>query len=332
MKDKILVTGATGFIGSHLAEKFLSKGGKIRCLVLKKDDILGKENEKRAEMLKEKGAEIVYGDLRDKKSIEEALREIKTVYHLGGIGRPMPFARKIFFDVNFKGTRNLLESCVEKGIKKVIFVSSISAIGFSRDGKAMDEKTKCIPVSIYGESKLEAEKIALDFADKGMNTTIIRPPMVFGERDFQFLTLFRAIKTGLFPLLNPETKFEFCYVRNLIDGIILVGKKGRNGEIYNFSDNAKTTGEVFRKIAKKENARLIDFVPAFSVRMAGLFMEALAKITCKKPIFNRNTAIWMMKSNVINSAKIKKLGYKPRFGIDEAIEKTIRWYKENGYI
>jgi len=329
----ILITGASGFIGSHLTEELAKREKRIRIFI--RDGNLGNIKEF-SEETKNK-IEIVKGDLLDKVSLLKALNKVTKVFHLAAIGRPMNILRQTYFDVNFEGTKNLLEACKEKGINKIIHISTISVFGFSRNRTALTENFPKIPVSDYGESKKKGEEFAIDFCRKNkIKLVVVRPPMVFGPRDFQFFKLFKLINTGIFPLLkNGKAKIEFCYVKNLVNGIILADKYGKNLETYNFSDGETyTVRKVFSEIAKAENKRLFPFsVPVWAVKISGLFLESLFSLFGKKAPFNSGTAEWMSKDNSLDISKAKEeLNYERLIPLEESIRETIKWYREKNLL
>ncbi|MDO8517230.1 MAG: NAD(P)-dependent oxidoreductase [Nanoarchaeota archaeon] len=335
---KILITGATGFIGSHLVEELKKdKKNSIRCLVLKNSPIFKKNREKRELELKNLGVEIFYGDLLDKDSLINALKGVEKVYHLAAISRPMNVEKHVYYDINVIGTKNLFEACKIKKVKKIIHVSTMSVFGFSRNGNPLNENSPKLPVSDYGESKKQAEDFAFDFCKKNkIQLVVIRPPMVFGPRDFQFLRLFKLINTGFFPLLKKgRAKLEFCYVKNLVNGIILADKYGKNLEAYDISDGQTyTIKEVFGKIAEVEGKKLFPFsVPVFSVRIIGWIFEKTYGLFGKKAPFNSGTGLWMSKDNVMDISKAKKeIKYSNKINLEESIKETVKWYQKNNML
>jgi len=159
-EKKTLVTGGTGFIGSHLVEELINRGENVKCIV--REDYF----KDRISSLKALGVEIVYGDILNKESIKNAMNNVETVYHLAAIARPMSILEEEYFKVNVTGTRNILDVCNDAEIKKIVYTSSISAVGPTRDGNPIDENTLCVPIDTYGRSKLESENVVREFFEK----------------------------------------------------------------------------------------------------------------------------------------------------------------------
>jgi len=329
----ILVTGATGFIGSHLAEELIQRGERVRCLV--KRDNFEKDG---VPLLKRIGAQITYGDLLDKGSIKDALAGVDKVYHMAAIARPMPIPDEEYFRVNVMGTKNLLEACKDAQVKRIVHASSISAVGPAPNRNPMDEKTACNPITVYGRSKLSAENVAIEcFEIYRTPVIIIRYDMVFGPRDLVTLNFFKAVNTGLFPVLGAGmSRIEFTYVKNLIPGIISAMEKGRPGEIYHLN-NGETyrIREVYEAIAKAEMKKLIYFpVPVAFFYLLGRIADKIEKLARIKLPFNSITVrgitsdLW-----VINTDKAKReLAFRPDIPLQQGIDETVAWYKENGYL
>lgn len=325
----ILITGATGFIGSHLAEELLRRKEKIAVLI--RDGNLGFLEEMPEKDRKK--IKIIYGDLLNEESLIKGLKGIDKVFHLAAISHPMNIPKQVYYDVNVQGTKNLLEACKKNKIKEIVHVSTMSVFGFSRDGVPLNENSPKLPVSDYGISKKIGEEFALDFCKRNnIRIVVVRPPMVFGPRDMQFLKLFQLINTGFFPLLKKgRAKIEFCYVKNLVSGILLAEKNGKNGEAYDFSDGKTyTIKEVFGEIAKAENKNLFPIsAPVWAVKASGAIMQWTYSIFGKKAPFNSGTSEWMSKDNQIDISKARtELGYKTVISLPESIKETIKWYKE----
>lgn len=330
---KILVTGGSGFIGSHLVERLVRKGFEVRVFV-KKEDM--KKRGESFRLLESLDVEIYYGDLLNKASLEKAVKNIDVIFHLAAIARPMAIPNEAYFRVNEDGTRNLLEVCNNiKKIKKIVITSSVSAVGPSRDGNPVSEKAKCRPIDVYGWSKLAQENVSFHFI-KNYNLPIVflRPPMVFGPRDFEILKLFKAVNRGFFPVSSNNKCLDMIYVDNLVDACLLVMEKGKVGEVYHIADDHYSINEIVGSIAKAENKKLMKLLfPKFFFVFSGYIIEFLGKLFNFHPPFKHDTVKWMTERFwYIDTSKIRKLGYKNKIGLDKGIKKTVDYYKEKGLL
>ncbi len=339
---KILITGASGFIGSHLAERLVREKHDVRVLVR---DENSRERQDSIELLKRLRVEIIKGDLLNSSSLKEAVKNIDVVFHLAAIARPMAIPDDAYFKVNEGGTRNLLEACKnrDKGrskknkIKKIILMSSVSAVGQARDGNAVNEKTECKPVDVYGWSKLAAENAAMEYFSKyKMPIVILRPPMVFGERDIEMLKLFKIVNKRIFPISSNNKCMEFLYAGNLVEACLLTMKKGKDGEIYHISNGEHySINQVIHAIEKAENKKVLPVkFPKFVMVFGGYVFEALGKLLHFHPPFKHDTVNWMTEASWYSdiSKARQELGYKPPFTLEEGVRNTAIYYKEKGYL
>jgi len=330
-KGRTLVSGANGFIGSHLVEALLKKGRNIRALVR-----IGEK----AKHLEKMQAEIVYGNLLNDTSIKNALEGVDKVYHLAAVIPRLRRSSKDIYKINVLGTKSLLQECIKSGVKKFIYFSSIAAVGPRNQPILIDEGSPYIPKDTYGESKYEAEKLVLIFSTRySLSSIIIRPPLfVYGPRDFGLLRLFQFMKKGRFYFISgmKEHLMSFCYVKNLIQGTILAGedKDVSNGEIFFLSDiRPYTIGELVQTAADILKVRVSGIIiPKWVANMVRIFLEGLEAIRIPLPVSPNTirimTPYWLCN---INKAK-KQLGYLPQIDLREGLEETIRWYRDKGYL
>ena len=221
---KALVTGATGFIGSHLVEALVQRGAQVRCLV---------RNKSQLGWIKDLPVEFVVGDCQDKQSLQQAVQDVDQVFHLAGA--TMAVKETTFFEVNGLGTKNLVQACIEHNtrLEKFIYLSSQAAAGPCPSGGKKKESDPCEPVSPYGKSKLLGEELALSHAHE-LPLLILRPCAVYGPRDKGFLTLFQCLAKNINPCLTgPEQHISLCYVEDLVRAILLAAEtQTKSGEIF----------------------------------------------------------------------------------------------------
>jgi nucleoside-diphosphate-sugar epimerase len=334
---KALVTGASGFIGSHLAERLVKEKYNVRVLIRNEKKENSESRKDSLELLKKLKVGIVEGDLLDKESLKRAVKGIDVVFHLAAIARPMAIPDEAYFKVNEEGTRNLLEACKNKKIKKIIIMSSVSAVGSAKKDIAVNEQTECKPVDIYGWSKLAEENAAMEYFNKHkMPIIILRPPMVFGERDFEMLKLFKIVSKRFFPIRSNVKCMEFLYVGNLVEACLLAVKSRKNGEIYHISNGEHySINEVVHAIEKAEDKKIFPIgFPKFVLVFGGYVLESLGKIFHFHPPFKHDTVNWMTEKfwySDISKAE-KELRYKPIFSLEEGVKRTANYYKEKNYL
>ena len=333
---KILITGATGFIGSHLAESLIQDGHGVRCLYCRDEDTT---------FLALLGCDLLEGDLRDSDSLEKAVRGMDCVYHLAALSRyDATLEYDDYYKVNVAGTRLLLEYSRRHGIKTFVYISSIEGRGLSQDGKPLTEESPSYPRNIYGKTKFEGEEVCREFYKKyQLNIKIVIPPTTYGPREYLILQrIFRPVSKGFFVLFGKgDALIEFCYIKNQIRGIKLVAEKGSPGESYIVSDERSYAFkdvilEMARQMEKKVFLLKIPYPVAW---MMAVFFELASKIfkfypfyvkETGRPPLSRPTLQWAAKSAIYcDISKIKKeLGYKQKYSLKEGLRESIKWYRE----
>lgn len=326
---KALVTGARGFIGSFLVEKLLRKGYDVRCILRKKNSGL--------KWLKGLDVEVIEGDILNPDSLDAAVADVDTIFHLAGCTKAL--RTKEYYNVNVTGTQNLLTTVVKlnPSIKRFVHVSSLAAAGPSFNGIPLNEEQECRPVSHYGKSKCESEKVVSEFLDK-LPITIIRPPAVFGPRDADVLTYFKYAKKGILPILSGgERTASFVYVKDLVDGIVLAAENETSErQTYYLCDEKPYTWDEFggaiASALKVKTRRLV--MPVFLSFWASLFSELFSKLSGKPSILSLDKYKEIKMNHwVCSSEKAKKeLGFEPKYGLEKGIEETAEWYLANGWL
>lgn len=325
---KVLVTGATGFVGSHLVDQLIERGTSVRCLVRRSSKL---------RYLQHPRIELAYGGLDDSTDWEAALAGIDTVYHVAGT----TFARraKDYFTVNHQGTEAILAEVLKRRdqIRKFVHISSLAAVGPGPNGKPVDEETVPAPITPYGRSKLLGEEAVHAVSDL-LPVTIVRPPAVYGPRDYGIFEFFKAVKGGMFPMIGRKDKrVSLVHVRDLADGIILAGESEASaGRTYFISsDDDYSMLAVADLIAALMRKRLRSFtIPRSVAYGVAVAAEAAAALMRKPPVINRDKVTDL--SQVSWTCSIERaqneLGYNPRVPLEEGLRETLEWYKSEGWL
>lgn len=323
-----VVTGANGFVGSHLVDNLLSKGMKVRCIVRKSSDL---------RWLEGKDVEIFDSGLFDKDGLRKAFDGAEYIFHVAGVVKSK--TKEGYFKGNVETTRNLLEVALENKstIKRFLVVSSQTVTGPSVKDKPVDEETKCHPLTTYGQSKLEEEKLALSFKDK-LPITICRAPAVYGERDTEVFIYFQTFSKGLTTTIGFKQKeLSLIHAIDLVEGFYLAAVSDKSvGQIYFISSEKFYTWEEINQITSKvlNKKPIIVKVPHFLVYTIAAFAQFIAMFSSKPATLNIEKAkdITQQYWTCDTSKAIRDLGYRQKINIEEGIKRSCDWYKEMKWI
>jgi len=334
MSDLTLITGASGFIGSHLTRALLLRGDRVRALAV---------DEAAASAVRALGAETVVGNLLDRGSLERAVAGASKVYHLAAQVRPgksldsLPGLSRAYHETNVVGTLNLVSAC-QKRIREFIFFSSIAAVGTGSD---LDEDSPCRPTTDYGKSKREAEQALLDaFRRERFPVKIIRPGQVYGPGNLPMRLFFKFVKHGFLPLVGSgDNHIPFCYVEDVVKAALLIEERGSVGEAY-FAVGEPTT---FRQFVQAIATAMGKAMPAFAVPAWAFRAGARAKDFVERAIglrffplrldFGVNAVAIAASEWSCRNRKIKeKLGFGAPAELAACMDSTVRWYEANRLI
>lgn len=326
---KVLVTGANGFIGSHLVEALIQKGYKVKCLVRKTSDLKWLDREK---------VKLVYGDITQKESLFTAVEGVDYIYHTAGIVRAVD--RKKYYLVNQYGTRNLIQVCaqVNFNLKKFVYLSSQAASGpADKADKLLKEEDCPHPITDYGKSKLKGEEEIINFKGK-VPFVILRPCSVYGPREKDIYVYFKMAKWGIVPVLGREEKYiNLCYIKDLVSGSILAAEKEKSrgkiyfigdGQIYSWTQIGKTINEVFRVRARKI------VIPEKLLNVVSFFNEGISSITQKPTVVNNQKVLEMkQKYWLFDISQIKEdLNFLPKIPLCRGVKLSVDWYRQNHWL
>jgi len=324
-----LVTGATGFLGSHVARVLAEQGADLRLLVRSTSNL------KNLERLK---AETVTGDLRDPVSIERALSGVDTVFHVAADYRLWVRNPAEMYRSNVEGTRTILEAARKNGVRRVVYTSSVATMGFTRNGHPADEDS---PVALadmighYKRSKFMAEQVALEAGRSGMHVVTVNPTTPIGERDVKPTPTGRIVVDFLkrkFPAY-VETGLNLVDVRECARGHVTALEKGKSGERYILGGENLTLKQILDKLAgitglPSPTVKL----PYFFAYMAGAVDETVTgRLLHREPRATVDTVRMGKKKMWASSDKAEReLGWKI-VPAEDALRRAVEWFRANGY-
>ena len=324
----VLVTGANGFIGSHLVEALLRRGYRVRCLVRRTGDVT---------FIRDLPVEWAYADLREGGDLDAACRDVHAVCHCAGLTRAQD--RETFLRVNTEGTLALAQACLRAAPKLVrfVFVSSVAASGPAASlDRPVRESDPPHPITWYGESKLAAERALLDLQDR-LPVTIVRPAPVFGPRDRDILAYFRLVVRGLALQVGREPRWaSFIYVADMASlSVLAIESDNAVGRIYHAAGEDHTHREFAEVIARALHRRAVQVaMPKWMLTPIGLWSDFQAHFTGRPGLLNSQKVLDMKERFNLYSGEraTVELGFRPQFAFETAVGETARWYRDNGWL
>lgn len=324
---KILVTGATGLIGSWLVRKLTEDGCEVSVLSRNSSDI---------SCIKEFSPSCCRGDIGDMDSLKSALKGIDAVFHVAGYVKQWKGYQDIIEKVNHIGALNVFNASLSEGVKRVVFVSSALTTGITEKPEILDETS---PFNLshmpYAKSKWLAEKEAIEASRKGLDVVMVNPVTVFGPGD-------RNLNCGKLIINSAKGKY-FVYppggttivdVRDLANGMILALKKGKKGERYILGNEHVTFREMLTAVSRITGTEKPKVgMPSFLIKISALGMDILSRLSGKEPYPSLPAAELSTKFMYCSSEKAsRELGYKPEIAFHESLSDTYNWYLSNGYL
>lgn len=339
-RDRVLITGATGFIGSHVAETFCGKGASVGCLVRKGSSLIN---------IQGLPVNLEYGDITDLAGLTKILKGYDFVIHLAALAQDWGDYED-FYRVNVEGTLNVLRACKAKGINNVIITSSISVYGEENSREIKSEASphkahyeyfldKIFPckMNYYRDTKALAKEKAISFAQEwGMNLTLIEPVWVYGEREFHtgFYDYLKTAKGGM-PLLPgcKRNRFHVVYVKDLARAYYLAYLHQMPGvqSIIIGNKEVDTMDRIYSLFCEKAGIKKPFNGPKLIFYPIGFLLElfyTLFKIY-QPPLLTRGRVNMFYDNIEYSTEKAEKLiGFTSEYSIEEGIEKTVNWYQE----
>jgi len=325
---KVLITGANGFIGSHLCEILQNAGFDVRALVRKTSNL---------DNISHLDLELCYGDITDIDSLKEAVKDVD--YIIGNAGLTKTLDKSEFQKVNADGNANLLKAVRESNpnLKRFVLISSMAASGPSASMTRLTENDKPHPLTTYGRSKLEGENAVLKFKDQ-IPVTILRPSAVYGPRDVEIFSFFQAVKFRLKPTFGAgECYINFTYVKDLAKAILkTIESDLKSGSIYFITETKLYSySEAGDIISDVMGVKAIDIhIPVTILAFAGRITEYIALLRKKAAIFTEEKAREISQKYWIvdNTKAEKELGISEWTSFQDGAKETVDWYRMKGWL
>lgn len=329
---KVLVTGATGFTGGHLAQHLASRGDDVRALVRPRSRARFDRSP-----LPAKGVTAVEGDLTDVASMRRAAEGVDVVYHIAATYREAGQPDSAYRAINVEGTKNVLDAARAGGARRVVHCSTGGVHGHIANPPA-NEDAPFNPGDVYQDTKLEAEQLARDYGRaNGLDVVVARPIGIYGPGDTRFLRMFRGLARGRFPMIgNGRAFYHLTFIDDLVEGFRLCGTvPAAKGRTYILAGPRYTTlEELVRMVASElKVAPPRVHLPVWPFWTAGLLCELICvPLRIEPPIYRRRVDFYT-KSRAFDTKRAQtELGFAPKVDLDEGIRRTAEWYRSEGLL
>lgn len=327
LNDTLLITGITGFVGSHVAEQVAGRASRVRALV---------RPTSRRDFLEKHGIEPVLGSLEDVASVRRAVEGADVVVHMAAATRAAN--ERAFAQANAQGTRAVVEAirAARHRPRRLVYLSSLAAVGPAIAGRPVTPSDEPRPLTAYGRTKLEGEVISREVADI-VEVAILRAPAVYGPRERDMYEFFKLAKLGLLPSPGgPVRQLQLIHGADLARAVVMAATAERVNGVYHVAEpRAYSWVEVARLVAKAVGrpARLIP-VPAVLLTVAGAVSELAGRMMGKPSIFSRDKARELLAPGWLCETEGAKqaFGFEAEIPLEAGFAQTAQWYKEHGWL
>lgn len=320
----ILVTGATGFVGWHVARLLIEKGHRVRALV------------RPGSRLRELEAEAVTGDLRDPESLERAVAGCALVFHVAADYRLWVRDARVMYESNVEGTRNLLRAALRAGVERVVYTSTVGTVGLIRNGLGDEETPVSLRdmVGVYKRTKFLAEQAAMEAAAAGLPVVVVNPTAPIGDHDFKPTPTGRIILDFLRGAMPAyiETGLNFVDVRDVAQGHWLACERGRPGRRYILGAENLTLKQFLERLAAVSGLAAPRLRIPYGVALAvAAVATGWARLVGGEPRASLDAVRMARKPMLVSCARAQReLGYAPG-PIDDALRRAVEWFRGHGY-
>lgn len=321
----MLLTGATGFVGSHAALAFVRAGFEVRALV---------RSLERARPIAELGAELIEGSLEDTAALDAASAGVGTVVHLAALTHAR--TDQEYEEANVAGTQRLLDAAVAGGAERFVYLSSLAAVGPAEGGRPVESGDVPRPLTRYGRSKLGGERVSMEAAGR-LDVRILRAPAVYGPRDTDLYHFFKLARRGVIPVpTGPARLLQMVHVEDLARALVLAARAPEAAGVYHIAEARQYTWEeVGRAVGEAVGRRvLVARVPGALIAGLAAVSETAAGVVGRSSIFNRDKARellapgWLCETDAARAV----LNFEADIPLADGLRTTAQWYREQGWL
>ncbi|HSJ31588.1 MAG TPA: NAD-dependent epimerase/dehydratase family protein [Longimicrobiales bacterium] len=322
---RVLLTGATGFVGSHAAQAFVRAGFEVRALV---------RSLERARPIAELGVELVHGSLDDAPALDAACAGVRTVVHLAALTHAR--SDREYEEANVSGTRRLLDSALAAGAQRFVYLSSLAAVGPAEGGRPVEPGDQPRPLTRYGRSKLGGERVSMEAAAH-IDVRILRAPAVYGPRDTDLYHFFKLARRGVIPVpTGPARLLQMVHVEDLARALVLAAQAPGAAGVYHIAEARQYTWEEVGRAVGEAVGRGVRVARVPGGLIAGLaaVSEAAAGVVGRSSIFNRDKARellapgWLCETDAARAV----LNFEADIPLADGLRTTAQWYREQGWL
>lgn len=323
---RVMVTGATGFTGGHVARTLKARGHDVVALV---------RDPKKGAALEQAGIALVQGNLRSKDDVKRAARGCEVVYHIAALYREARHADETYRKVNVEGVAHVIEACQELGVGRLVHCSTVGVHGNVAVPAAED--APFAPLDVYQQSKVEGEQLVQQFIAGGGRATVFRPVGIHGPGDTRFLKLFRSINSGAFRMIGKgQVIYHMTYIDDLVDGILLCGEHpAALGQTYILCGAQYTTlAELASAVATALDRKVPrGHIPLWPVVLAAKACEAICRpLHIEPPLHQRRLEFFINDRGFTAAKAAREIGFRPKVSLAEGLARTVAWYRAEGML
>jgi nucleoside-diphosphate-sugar epimerase len=325
--ETLLVTGATGFVGSHVLERYSDHGFRLRALVRKETD---------AQRLEAQGVQCALGSLENADALRQAVSGVDGVLHLAAATKSRTLDG--FHQANVAGTQALIEAMLaaQPQPKRLVYLSSLAAVGPSRDGMPVTREDTPRPLTAYGRTKLAGEKLCEAVAGS-FDVAILRAPAVYGPRDRDVFEFFRLANLGVMPLpTGPARRLQMIHAADLARSVLLAATSDQAKGVYHVAEaRSYLWQDMARMVAQAVGTKAVILpIPGALISGAAAFVETAAGLVGKTTIFNREKARELLAPGWLCETELARrdFGFEAHIPLQQGLIETANWYKANGWL